>query len=134
MSKPRSRFFDYLVYLAVRILVCSIQSLSVETGCRLAHLLAWLIHRVDRRHRSVADENLRRAFGDELTDAQRERIIRDVYRHFCQVLIEIIHLPRRLPIHNWRQYLELKNAPRLVGCLLSERPLLIVTGHFGNWE
>jgi KDO2-lipid IV(A) lauroyltransferase len=49
-------------------------------------------------------------------------------------LIEIIHLPRRLHIQNWRRYLELQNGRLLVDHLLSDRPLLIVTGHFGNWE
>ncbi len=134
MSKPRSRFLDYLVYLVVRLFVCVIQSLSVETSWKLAGFLARLIYRVDRRHRSVADENLRHAFGGALSDVQRETLILNTYRHFCRLLFEIIHLPRRLHIHNWRRYVELKDGRQLVGCLLSDRPLLIVTGHFGNWE
>src|SRR6266849_2238608 len=139
MSKPRSRLLDYGVYFVVRLVVCVIQSLSFETSCRLADFLAWLVHRIDRRHRSVADENLRYAFAasgasfELATTAQRERIIRNTYRHFCRLLIEIIHLPRRLHIHNWRRYLELKDGQQLVRGLLSDRPLLIVTGHFGNW-
>lgn len=134
MSKPRSRFLDYVIYLIVRGVVCVIGALSLETACRLADLLAWLIHRVNRRHRSVADENLRHAFAGALTDAQRAQLVRDMYRHFCRLLIEIIHLPRRLHVDNWRRYVDLKDGRQLVGCLLGDRPLLIVTGHFGNWE
>src|SRR5205807_1469925 len=105
-----------------------------ETSSRLAGVLAWLVHRVDRRHRDVADENLRYAFAGDLDAVQRERLVYGTYRHFCQLLMEIIHLPRQLHIHNWRRYVELKGGRQLVGCLLSDRPLLIVTGHFGNWE
>lgn len=134
MSKPRSRFLDFGVYLMVRGIVCIIQSIPLETACKLSRLLAWLVHRMDRRHRRVADENLRHAFAGRLTEPHRQKLVAHVYRHFCQLLIEIIHLPRRLHIRNWRRYVLLKDARRFVDCLLSGRPLLVVTGHFGNWE
>jgi KDO2-lipid IV(A) lauroyltransferase len=134
MSRPRSRVTDYLVYLAVRLFVCLVQTLSLQAACRLAGYLAGLLYRIDRRHREVARENLAHAFGDQLSEAQRDALVRAVYRHFCRLLIEIIHLPRRLNIHNWRRYVTLPAAKELADCLLSGRPLLIVTGHFGNWE
>ena len=134
MSKPRSRFIDFGVYLIVRVFVCMIQAIPFETACNLAWILAWLVHRIDHRHRRVADENLRHAFAEGLTDAQRERLVADVYCHFCRLLIEMIHLPRRLHINNWQRFVRLRDGPQLVDCLLSDRPLLIVTGHFGNWE
>ena len=134
MSKSRSRFIDYLVYLVVRLFICLIQAMSLDMACNLAGLLAWLLHRLDRRHASVADENLRHAFAGALTEAQRHRLVAEVYQHFCRLLIEMIHLPRRLHIHSWRRYLDLKDGPQLVDRLLSDRPLLIVTAHFGNWE
>src|SRR5207253_144538 len=65
---------------------------------------------------------------------QRDRIVRGVYRHFCRLLIEIIHLPRRLHTNNWKQYLDLTDARPVIEGMLSGRPLMIVTGHFGNWE
>jgi KDO2-lipid IV(A) lauroyltransferase len=134
MSKPRSRFLDFAVYLILRVFVGVIQSLPLETAAKLAEFLAWLVHRIDRRHRQVAEENLRHAFGGSLSDAQRNRLVADVYRHFCRLLIEIIYLPRRLHVSNWRRYLELENGRQLVDCLLSDRPVFLVTGHFGNWE
>jgi KDO2-lipid IV(A) lauroyltransferase len=134
MSKPRSRVADYAVYLAVRVVVCVIQALTHRAALRLAGGLAWLIHRVDRRHRLVADDNLRHAFPEGLDEASRARMVRAVYRHFCTLLIEIIHLPRKLHPGNWRHHLELAGGRVIVDALLSGRPLLLVTGHFGNWE
>ncbi len=134
MSKPRRIVLDYLVYLLVRVFVCVVQMLSFEAACSFARVLAWLAYRIDRRHREVAHENLRQAFPNRWSDAQRDAIVRRVYSHFCQVLMEIIHLPRRLHINNWGQLVELNGGRRLVDCLLSGRPLLIVTGHYGNWE
>ncbi len=134
MSRSRSRVADYAVYLLVRVIVCLVQVLSYEQARRLARALAWLVHRADRRHRLVADENLRHAYGDRLDARQREQTVREVYEHFCTVLVEIIHLPRRLHATNWKRYAELRGGDRLVAALLSGRPLLFVTCHLGNWE
>ncbi len=134
MPKQRSRLADYTVYLAVRLLVCLIQSLSLNASRKLAAGLAWLAYHMDRRHREVALDNLRRAYPGEHSEGELDRMVRAVYRHFCTVLVEIIHLPRRLHAENWRDYIELVGGRPMVDCLLSGRPLLIVTGHFGNWE
>jgi Kdo2-lipid IVA lauroyltransferase/acyltransferase len=133
MAKERSPVADYAVYFLVRVVICLIQMLSYTAAFNTAKLLAWLIYRVDKRHRQVADDNLRHAFPD-LDAVQRDRKVRAVYLHFCTLLIEIIHLPRKLHPTNWRRHLDLKGGGKLVSALLSGRPLLLVTGHFGNWE
>jgi KDO2-lipid IV(A) lauroyltransferase len=134
MSKPRSAVADYLVYLVVRLFVCLVQALSPASAGNLARGLAWLAYHVDRRHRLVALDNLRQAFPGRHSEAELERTVRAVYRHFCTLMTEIIRLPRVLHVGNWRRHLELKGARRLVDALLSGRPVMLVTGHFGNWE
>jgi KDO2-lipid IV(A) lauroyltransferase len=134
MSRPRSQFIDWLVYLLVRVIVCIIQALPYRVAVKLSAGLAWLVHRVDKRHRLVAEENLRHAYGDQLTQEQRDEMVRAVYTHFCRLLIELIHLTRRLHPNNWRRYVELIGGDRITEALISPRPLLFVTGHFGNWE
>jgi KDO2-lipid IV(A) lauroyltransferase len=135
MAKQRSRIADYLVYLVIRFVVCILQALSYNLACRLASGLAWLAYQVDRRHRLVALDNLTHAFGD-LSPAERDRLVRGVYRHFCTLAIELIFLSRRLHPCNWRATLDLDRvAGRIMAdAMLSGRSLLIVTGHFGNWE
>ena len=50
------------------------------------------------------------------------------------MLVEIVHIPRKLHVHNWKDHCRLVNGERFFDAMLSGRPLLIVTGHFGNWE
>jgi KDO2-lipid IV(A) lauroyltransferase len=133
MSKTRLRTADYFVYLAVRLVVCVFQALSAKAAARVAGWMAWLAYRVDRRHRLVADDNLRHAFPD-LDAAQRDALVRATYRHFCGLLLDIVQLPRAMNSHTWRRHLELVGGRALVDRLLSERSVLLVTGHFGNWE
>ncbi len=134
MAKPRSRAADYGVYLVVRFIVHLLQSVPLETGRAIARGLAWLAYRLDRRHREVALDNLRQAFPGRYSEAELDALVRDVYRHFCGIIIEMVHLPRKLHPHNWRQYLSLPEGPAVVDALLSGGPVMVVTGHFGNWE
>jgi KDO2-lipid IV(A) lauroyltransferase len=133
-KKPRSPVADLGVYLAVRLLVCVLQAVPVVAAFGLADLLAGLAYRLDKRHRRVAAENLGHAFPRWST-AAIDLTVRGCYRHFCRLLVELVLLPRKLRPGNWRLYIEepAGNGPAM-RALLSDRPLLMVAGHFGNWE
>ena len=49
-------------------------------------------------------------------------------------MLEVAHAPRKIHETNWRRYIRLKDSDRLVRLLLDDRPTLIVTAHFGNFE
>jgi KDO2-lipid IV(A) lauroyltransferase len=128
---------DYLVYLLVRVVVCVLQALPFARACQLAEALAWLARLVNRRHRLVALDNLHQAFPGAYTEAEMEALVAAVYRHFCLMLVEIIHLSRLLHVCNWKSvlgYAGPEDGERMMSALLSGRPLMMVTGHFGNWE
>lgn len=133
MAKPRRPAVDFAVFLAVRATVCIVQALPTSWAFAFADLLAAAAYRLDKRHRRVAEENLRAAFP-ERTPAAIDRLVLGCYRHFALLVVEMILLPRKLHVENWRNYATLVGGrPTLTG-LLSNRPLLMVTAHFGNWE
>jgi KDO2-lipid IV(A) lauroyltransferase len=134
MSRPRSQIADYFVYLIVRFFVCLVQALPFTLAQGFSKGLAWLIYHLDRRHREVALDNLQHAFPGQYQAAALDQLVRSVYRHFCGMLLEIIHLPRRLNPNNCLGHLEVPKIRQFVDIILSGRPLLLVTGHFGNWE
>lgn len=133
MAKSHSVVADYLVYLVVRLVVGVIQALPYRAACTLAGSLAFLFYHLNARHRDVALDNLRHAFPGRFTEAGLHRQVRAVYRHFCTLLMDIVHVPRKLHPNNWRNHVEIDQR-RWVNLLLGDRPLLLVTGHFGNWE
>lgn len=134
MARSRSPAADFSIYLLIRFTVCILQALTPAAGRSLAGFLAWLAYTVDRRHREVALDNLRQAFPGQMSEPQIQRMVRDVYRHFCGIVIEMVHLPRKLHPCNWRRYISLPHGRAVVETLLSDRPVLVVTGHYGNWE
>ncbi|MBY0588957.1 lysophospholipid acyltransferase family protein [bacterium] len=130
----RRRAVDYLVYLAVRSVVCLLQSMSVEGAYAFVKPLACLAYFVDKRHRQVAIKNLESAFGDQYTPAQRQAMVWNVYDHFFRVFVEFVFIPRKLHVHNWKKYVTFECPPATADMFVQDRSKIIVTGHFGNWE
>ncbi|MFM7593523.1 MAG: lysophospholipid acyltransferase family protein, partial [Isosphaeraceae bacterium] len=134
MARPRNSKVDYIQYLAVRSLVTLLQWTPLWLGYRIAAVIAWVAYQVDKRHRVVALNNLKIAFGDTLTDAERDKIVRGVYRHFISMIIEIAHIPYKLSLTTWRHYISLQGHEPVLRAMLDRRPVMIVTGHSGNLE
>lgn len=127
---------DYLVYLVVRCVVCLVQMLTWRCALELADFLGWLAHRIDRRHRLVAAENLRHAFPEK-DEAAIESLVRACYRHWTRVVVEMIRLPRTLRASNLYEYVyypDPKQKDLAVDLSANTRPMMLVSGHFGNFE
>ena len=124
---------DFLAYAVVRVFVCVLQALRMETGQRIAQFLAWLAADVLRIRRHVLDDNLSHAFPD-LSPAERQRLVRRMWEHLLLMLFEIAHTPRKIHETNWRDFITLRGEKELVRLLLDDRPVIITTAHFGNFE
>src|SRR4051812_17685409 len=96
MAKKRRPIFDSLVYLLLRGFVALIQALTPDAGRSLARAIGALIARVDRRHREIALDNLRRAMPGRFTEDQLRRLVVRVYQHFVMMIVEIAHIPRKI--------------------------------------
>lgn len=129
----RFRFGDYLVYLAVRILICVVQAMRMETGQLVARRLAWLFADALGIRSKVVDENLLHAYPD-LAPEERQRLARQMWEHLFLLVMEVAHTPRKIHETNWRKYVHLTGEDVLVGLMLDDRPTIIVSGHFGNFE
>ena len=134
MAKQRAPVQDYLVYLLVRLGTAFFQALTLALCKEVAWLLSRIAYLVNKRHRQVALDNLRLAFPGRFTEPQLRQIVHEVYEHFCLMLMEFVAMPRKLRPGNWRRYLEFTDGEELLTALLSGRPVLIASGHFGNWE
>ena len=134
MARRRNRTLDFLAYVGVRAVVALAQVLTVEQSYAFARVLAALLYRVDRRHRRVGLENLEHAFGTVYDARGRDAIVRGVYEHFCMMLMEILHMPRKLHPTTWRDRITLSGHERVLDRLMDGGPVILLSGHFGNWE
>jgi len=100
---------------------------------KLAQLLGTLWFRLDARHREITRNNLRMAFGPELTEAQRETISRNTFIHLACVLLELPSL-LKLNRSNLPRYIEFSGLEHLYAVKAKGTGALVMASHFGNWE
>lgn len=127
------RIADYLVYLVVRIVVCVIQALRIETCQTVSRAMAKVLTDVIPVRHQVIDDNLAHAFP-EMSARDRRRLTRRMWEHLFLMLAEIAHAPRKIHTTNWRDYIELKNSALIIRTMFDERPTVYVSAHFGNFE
>ena len=124
---------DFSVYAVVRIFICIVQAVRIETGQKIARFLAWLFADVLRIRGRVVDDNLLHAFAD-LSAADRRQLTRRMWEHLFLMVFEIAHTPRKIHETNWRDYITLHGEDLMMRLLVEDRPVLITTAHIGNFE
>ncbi|MGC1459453.1 MAG: lysophospholipid acyltransferase family protein [Steroidobacteraceae bacterium] len=97
-----------------------------------ADLLAWLSWRVVRVDQRALRQNLTASFPN-LSEAQLQRMMRDYYRSFAQVLVEVIRSVS-LPAEELRQRVVAEGFEPVHAALSSGTPVLLVAAHQCNWE
>jgi len=120
-------------YGFVRLLIAVAQTLPEDRADAICRHLAVLFSDGLRIRHATVDGNLRRVYPEK-TEAERAILRRQMWHHLLLMLCEIAWAPRRLHRCNWRQHFRFIDAPTLLRVLLSRRPAVLVTGHFGNFE
>ena len=123
----------FCVYVFLRLVIAVVQALPLEACEKGAEIMATLFSRVLGIRRRVIEENLRTAFP-HITAREVATINWQMWRHLFLMTAEIAHTPRKVHETNWKQHSQIVNQELFVRTLLSGRPLVLVSAHFGNFE
>jgi len=94
--------------------------------------LGRMVWKLSKKHRERALENLERAFP-EYDEAKRNEVGRGVLEHFGRVMADFVRAPARTNQEVLATTEEIRTE--LIDEALSEgRGMLLISGHFGNWE
>lgn len=125
---------EYAAFLCVintlRIIPVSVARLS---SWMMAVLFCRVLPKKLTRYR-VAFDNIRQAFGDELTDTEVHGIIFGMWQHLFRLVSEVVQFPKQITMENTFDRIQFRNREDGVRALLSGRPVILLSGHFGNWE
>jgi Kdo2-lipid IVA lauroyltransferase/acyltransferase len=126
--------FDRAVYVAARLASVAMHAFPVNANLQTAKFFGSCLYAMDRRHRERALANLRRSFPD-MSERQRERLARRSMQQMVMLFVEVLFTTRLIRLDTWAQYVELENFREVLDMLLRrERGLVLLTGHYGNWE
>lgn len=129
----RKTLVDAIAYAMVRFLVAFIQAMPVDMGDSMCRSLAWLLTGPIKIRKRITDENLARVFPDASPE-QRDSLKRTMWHSLLLMGCEIAWAQRRLHLCNWKQHFRFRQNREIVRTMLSRRPTITVTGHFGNFE
>jgi KDO2-lipid IV(A) lauroyltransferase len=132
-NKEHNLIANLLIYLALRILVVFLYLFDVETNLNTACFLGRLLWKYYHRGRNRALENLRASFPEKdkkwiWAVGQRS------FEHIVMLAVDVLYTPRLVKRHNWRNYSRYKNVERTKWLMQEGRGLLIVGGHYSNFE
>ncbi|MCD0460892.1 lysophospholipid acyltransferase family protein [Roseiconus lacunae] len=123
----------FFAYIFVRLFVAFVQTMPLDMGDSMCRGLAWFAARVFRiRHRTTAN-NLAQVFPDA-TRSERRALELAMWHSLLLMVCEIAWAGRRLHLTNWTEYVRFRNQRDILRACLSRRPVVMVSGHFGNFE
>ena len=132
--KQRNDFVDWLVYVALRLVSMVLHSFPVAANLRTAKLIGSMMYHIDRRHRERALGNLRRSFPG-MSERRRERLALRSHQDLVMLAVEVLFTTRLIRLDTWAKYIDLHNFREVVSLMLrKEQGLIMLTGHYGNWE
>ena len=83
--------------------------------------------------RGVIVENLRRVFGASVSETEIARLAQAHYAHLWRLCDEFLRF-RWLSAQRKLAMVRVENVEALVAALARGKGMLVLTGHFGNWE
>ena len=122
-----------LEVLLMQVILCVIQVLSIEACARVCRWLAWLVTDVVKFRKKIIRENILGVYPDA-TEERIHQMATEMWYHLFLMTCEVAHAPRRIHDSNWRKYVFIRDKVLMTKYLIDYRPLVAVSGHFGNFE
>jgi KDO2-lipid IV(A) lauroyltransferase len=124
---------QWLVYVLLRIFLFFVFLFPVEKVLKFACFWGRGFWKHYHRGRQRAIENLKASFPDK-DDAWIEQTGIRSFEHLLMLAVDVVFIPRLVKKENWEQYSRYKNVERVKWMMAGHQPMLLVTGHYGNFE
>ncbi len=134
MAKPRSKVLDYLQYAALRIVSMALHAWPISMNLALASAAGEVFYIFDVRHRKRGMHNLRRCFPEK-SERELRRLTRESMKQFFRLGVEVMFTTRLIKLDTFAQHIHFGDfKPALDLLLKNHSGLIMLTGHYGNWE
>jgi len=121
-----------LLYLLVYVPAFLTALLPFRILFFISDFFYFIVYYLVRYRRRLVRKNLTNVFLEK-TPAEIQKIEKDFYRHFCDYFVETIKL-LHISDSQMRKRFVFKNLEPAQHFLDERRPIVLMLGHYGNWE
>ena len=122
-----------LQYVLLKTAMKLLAAIPRKTLTRLAYPIGKLWYALDRRHRGIAAENMRIAFGHDWDQTKRNQWVKANFIQLSRLALEMPSL-LKLKARNLDDYVTFSGLEGLNAIADSKQPVMLLTAHMGNWE
>ncbi|WDP85539.1 MAG: lysophospholipid acyltransferase family protein [Desulfobacter sp.] len=124
---------DDTIYRLLKLIVQLIGWIPRPISRAFSNFLGRLWYQIDKRHRTVVQENISHAFGFSQDSPQVRNMTRQIFKNIIGILFEI-GWAYNLKEEKFPRYFIFKGYENLESALAKKRGVLALTCHMGNWE
>ncbi len=131
---PRNLWIDRAQYVGLRLVSTAMHCFPVNANLHTAKLIGTALYYIDRKHQRRALANLARSFPD-MPEPERRALAKRSMQQLFMLFVEVLFTTRLVRIDTWADYVELTDFRDVLALLMrKEGGLIMLTGHYGNWE
>ncbi len=120
-------------YIAVLLLIGIFRFLPFRLSVKVGALFGAVYYLLDRRHRKVALDNLRFAFGAEKPEREIKTIAYGSFKNLGKTVAEFVAV-QKWPQSKIDGWVRIDGFEHYLAARDQGKGVLLYTAHFGNWE
>ncbi|MDH4228065.1 MAG: lysophospholipid acyltransferase family protein [Deltaproteobacteria bacterium] len=124
---------DYIIYIVLRGAIAFFNALPHSLALSLGRLMAALVYALMPFRRRMVMENIKKAFGDKLSDAEVLSIVKSFYSKLGMSVAEVARLKSFGPEY-FSSHVEFEGNEHADAALKQGKGVVFLSAHFGNWE
>jgi Kdo2-lipid IVA lauroyltransferase/acyltransferase len=118
---------------ALTLVLKSLGLIPQNRAKQLSSIIGRILYTLDKRHRTIALDNLAMVFGDEKSASEIKMIAKDVFENISMMIFEIAW-SLSLREKDFFRYFSLKNVSNFKNACQKNKGVLLLSAHVGNWE
>ena len=119
--------------IALRLIVPPLRAMPLPLARKFGRGIGTALYYLLGRYRRVALKNLTLVYGQEKSRAEIVRMAREVFQNFGETSVEFVKLPQ-LSKEETERIAIVDGYEHLAAAMEHKRGILMISGHFGNWE
>jgi KDO2-lipid IV(A) lauroyltransferase len=132
MSSSKKLKNDF-IYASIRILMAIIEFLPRDLALKLAGMLGEMAAMIDAKERRLAEENLRRAYGQSWSEEKIKLVARECFVQIARNAADVIR-SRRWNEDDLKALIDVEGMEHFDNAMKQGRGVVAITGHIGNFE